>query len=137
VPAFGDKNVGRLNVAVDDARGMGGIQRVGDLDAQRDDRVRLHGLAGDVVLQRRPFQEFHRNESPALKLANVVESADVGMVQRRGGPGFAPETGQRGGVLRYIWREELERDKAAEAHVFGFVHHSHAATAQLLDDAVV
>src|SRR5271157_2781712 len=99
--------------------------------------MHLHGLAGDIVLQRRPFQEFHRNESLAFKLANVVDSADVGMVQRRGGPGFAPETGQRVGVLRYIWREELERDKTAEAHVLGFVHHPHAATAQLLDNAVV
>jgi len=99
--------------------------------------MHLHGLAGDVVLQRRPFQEFHRNESLAFKLANVVDSANVGMVQRRSGPGFAPETGQRGGVVRYIWREELERDKAAKAYILGFVYHSHAATAQLLADAVV
>ena len=38
VTAFGYKNVGRLDIAMDDPLGMGGVQRVGDLNAQRHAR---------------------------------------------------------------------------------------------------
>ena len=33
--------------------------------------------------------------------------------------------------------QELQRDKAVQASIFGFVNHAHAAAAQLLEDAVV
>ncbi len=33
--------------------------------------------------------------------------------------------------------QELDRDMAAEARVLGFIHHPHAAAAQLGEDAVV
>jgi hypothetical protein len=35
VPPFGDEDVRGLDVAVDDACGVSGIQRVGDLDSER------------------------------------------------------------------------------------------------------
>jgi len=52
-------------------------------------------------------------------------------------PGFATETLQSLGILRNIVRQEFERYEAPQLSVFGLVDHTHAATAQLLDDAIV
>ena len=49
--ALGDKNVGRLDVAMDDALGMRRVERIGNLDRQRQQRVQFHGTPGDHVLQ--------------------------------------------------------------------------------------
>ena len=62
VAALGDEDVGRLDVAMDDAFGMRRIQRVGDLDRQRQQRLSLHRLPGDAVLQRHAIEEFHGDE---------------------------------------------------------------------------
>lgn len=36
VPAFNDKDIGRLDVAVHNASAVGGIERIGDLDPKKD-----------------------------------------------------------------------------------------------------
>ena len=73
----------------------------------------------------------------AVVLADFVNGADVGMIQRRCGPGFALEAFQGLRVLRDFVGQELQRDEAAERGVFGLVDHAHAAAAQFFDDAVV
>jgi len=45
--------------------------------------------------QRHSIEEFHGNERSTALLVNVVDGADVGMVQRRGGASFAPEALKR------------------------------------------
>ena len=75
-----DKDVGGLDVAVNDPFCVGCFERVGDLDAQRQRRLNLQRLARNAVLQRHPLQEFHRNEALALVLTDFVDGADIGMV---------------------------------------------------------
>jgi hypothetical protein len=41
------------------------------------------------------------------------------------------------GVLGDFTRQELERHKAVEACVLGFVDHTHPAAAELFDDVIV
>ncbi len=41
VPALGDKDVGRLDVAVDDTLRMRGVQAIGDLNRKREQRFVL------------------------------------------------------------------------------------------------
>ena len=45
VIAIGDENVRRLDVAMHDASGVRGVERVGDFDRQRQDLRRFHGTA--------------------------------------------------------------------------------------------
>src|SRR5277367_6496772 len=81
VSALGDKNIRRLDIAVHDAFGMGGIKRVRNLDTERQELVGLERPTGDEVLQRLAVEEFHSDKSAAFMLADIVDGADVGVVQ--------------------------------------------------------
>jgi hypothetical protein len=70
-------------------------------------------------------------------LADFVNGADVGMIQRRRGPRLASETLQSLLVLGQLIGQELEGDEAPQFRIFGLVNHAHPAAAQLFDDAVV
>src|SRR5215469_16298031 len=73
----------------------------------------------------------------AVLLTNVVDRADIGMVQRRSRLGFTPESFERLWVAGELFRKELQRDKTVEACVLGLVHHTHATAVEFLDDPVV
>src|SRR3981189_2316039 len=89
------------------------------------------------MLERQSIQVLHRDEGLAVLLVNLVDRADVWMVQRGRGLRFALEAGQSLRVLGGFVRQELEGYKAMEFRIFRFVHHTHPTAAQLLHDAVV
>ena len=61
----------------------------------------------------------------------------MGVVQGRRGSGFALEALERRLVVELLRGEELQGNESAEARILRLVHDSHAAAAELLDDAVV
>ena len=79
--ALGDKNISGLDVAVDDAFSMSGIECVGDFDAERQQGLQFNRPSGNQMLESRALQIFHRDEGLALFFPDVVNGADVGMVQ--------------------------------------------------------
>jgi hypothetical protein len=89
------------------------------------------------MLQRESIQKFHGDKAFAVVLTNLVDGANIGMVEGRGSAGFTAKTFQRLWVLRDIFGKKLERNKPTERSVFGLVDHTHPATAELLDDQVV
>jgi len=137
VPPPRHKNVRRLNVAVDDPLGVGCIEGIGDFDGERERGIEVHRPALDRVLEGHAVQKLHYDVGLSVLLANVVNGADVGMIQRRGGLRFAPETAQGLRVFGYFVRQKLERNKAIQSRVLGLVHNAHAAATELLDNAVV
>src|SRR5271169_5228995 len=122
---------------MDDSLAVGGVERIGHFDGQGEKAIEFHRAAVDEVLEGLAAEALHHDEEMALVLANFVDGADIGMVQRRCGPGFAAETLESLGVLRGIVGKKLESYEAAELSVFGFVDHTHAAAAKHFDDAVV
>ena len=137
VSALGDEDVRGLDVAMDDAAGVRRVERVGDLDAERKDGFEFHRAAADQVLERRTVEELHDEEGAAVVLADVVNGADIGMIQSGSGFGFAAKTLEGLAILREIFGKKLQGDEAAEARVLGLVNHAHAAAAELFDDPVV
>jgi len=135
--APGDEDVRRLDVAVDDAAGVRGVETVGDLDAEIEHAVERQRSARDLLLQRVAVEQLHHDELLALVLADVVNRADVRVVERRGHARLASEPIERLRVGGEIRGQELQRDLAAQADVFGAVHHAHAARAEPLQDLVV
>jgi hypothetical protein len=61
---------------------VGGIQCIGNLTAQIQQFPNFHGLAPDPLPKRLAFQQLHHDERLAFVLADIVNGADVGMVQR-------------------------------------------------------
>ncbi len=89
--ARGDEDVGGLDVAVDDAFGMGGVAGVGNLDSAVEKKIQLEWTAGNALAKRLAFEELHSDEGASFVLIDFVDGADVGMIERRGGAGFALE----------------------------------------------
>ena len=59
------------------------------------------------------------------------------MIQCRGRFGFPLEAAEGLWVFGYVVGQEFERNKPAELHILSFVNHTHPATAEFLDDAIV
>ena len=72
--------------------GYPSCDRVGNLNGQREQRFQFQRLVADHVLQRLAVQVFHGDECLAILLTNVVNGADIGMIQSGSGPGFSAET---------------------------------------------
>ena len=137
VPAPGDEDVRRLDVAMNDALAVRRIQRVGHFGREIEQQFVLHRTPADAMLQRHAVEKLHDHEDAAVFLADVVNGADVGMIQRRSRARLAAKTLQRSRIARHIVRQKLERDKASQARVLGLVDDTHAAAAELFDNAVV
>ena len=89
------------------------------------------------MLQRQPIQKLHGDERRAVLVVNFVNCADIRMIQCRGGLGFTLKAAKRLQVFGYVIGKELEGYEAAKLDVLGLVNHTHATTAQFVDDAVV
>src|SRR5579863_9640544 len=84
VLALGDEDVGGLDVTVNDTAGMGSVESIGDFDAEREDGFELDGTSRDQMLQRGAVEVLHDEESASAILADVIDGANVGMIQSRG-----------------------------------------------------
>ena len=70
-------------------------------------------------------------------LPDLMDGADIGMVESRGGLCFPLKAGQGLGVLRDVIGQELQGDKAVQGYIFGLVNDAHPTAAQLFNNAVV
>src|SRR5579863_8208046 len=122
---------------MNDAFGVCGVEGVGNVDADLKKAINFERRAGDDVLERGAFHELHDDEGAAVEFLNVVNGADVGMVQRRGGARFALKTFESLRIGCDVLGKKFESDEAAEFGVFGFVDDAHSAAAEFFDDAVM
>ena len=81
-----------------DARGVRGRQRLADLPGVPDGPVDRQPALRQPLGQRLAFEVLHHQEIDAVVVADVEQRADVGMAERRDGPGFAREALLRLGV---------------------------------------
>src|ERR1700693_4153024 len=72
-----------------------------------------------------------------ILFANVIEDADIGMVQGRGGARFATKSFQGLGIAFHLLRKELQCHQTAKSDVLGLIHHSHSTAADFPDNAIV
>jgi len=104
---------------VDDSLGMRRIQRVGNFNGEVEHLVQRQRLARNAELQRLAFHEFHDDEWMAAVLADLVDSANTGMIQRRGCARFAAEALEGLRILGNIIGQELQSDESSEFGVLG------------------
>ena len=76
------------------------IQPLGNLDRHLQKFFILQRAACDALLQRLPFQQFHRKEGLSLELGDLIDGADIGMIQGGGRARLAAKALER---LRIAW----------------------------------
>jgi hypothetical protein len=135
LPALRDEDVRRLDVAMHDAFGVRGFESIGDLNGEVEDKIQRKRLTSNALFQGRALKQLHHEKMMAVDLSDLMDGADMGMVQRRGCSGFTLKSLQ--GFLTRFGRKELEGHMSAKGEVFGFIDRPHAAASQLLQDAVV
>jgi hypothetical protein len=112
------------------------VQVLGYLNGHTEQRIRVQWSPRNAVVQGQPIQKLHRDVGLLATLADVVNRADVGMVEGGGGTSFTSEAFQCLGVSGNVIWQELQRDKTPKLGVLGLVNDAHTAAAELLDDVV-
>ncbi len=135
--ALGHKDIRRLDVPVNDSLAVGGAQCVRYLNPPFKHLVKRQRLAGDAMLEGSAFHKFHGDERMAVLLADFVDRADMGMIQRGCRTRLSPKAFQSLWVLREVFGKKFECDKPAEGWILGFVNNTHTSPAQLFDDSIV
>ena len=127
---------GRLDVAVGHPGPMRAVERVGDLRGELERLIERERAACDARRQRLALQVLHHHVAGAILVADVVEHADVRVVQRSHGAGFALEALPEILALGDVFGQDLDGDGAVEARVTRFVHFAHASRAEWREDFV-
>src|SRR5271157_5839335 len=83
LPSPRDEKVCRLDVAVQDAVSMSLRQRGRKLDAVIEHLIDRQGVAVDNMLERVAFKQLHDQVRATFLLADVVNCADIRMIERR------------------------------------------------------
>jgi hypothetical protein len=83
------------------------------------------------------FEQLHCDERQPIGFVNLVDSADAGVIEGRGGTSLAAESLQRVWVCGEIFWKELQGDVPSESQIFSFIHHTHPPASDLTEDAIV
>ena len=77
-----DEKICGLDVAMHDAFRVRGVERIRDVDRDGQHRIELHRPIADDVLKRFAFQVFHGDERLAAVLADIVDGANIRVIER-------------------------------------------------------
>jgi hypothetical protein len=119
-------DVGWLDVAVRDAGPVGAVQGVSDLGGGLHGLIEREGALGKARRQSLAFQALHHHATGAIQIADVVEHADIGMVQSRHGPRLALKPLAEVIAPGDMPGQDLDSDKALEARVASLLYFAHA-----------
>ena len=122
-------HVARLEVAVNDPLAVRPLQRLGDLHAVRDRLVERNLFAREPRGESLALDILHDEVIDRARLPDVVERADVRMIQLRDGAGFTLESLAEIGVIRERRLQDFNGDRAVEAGIACLVDFPHAAGA--------
>ena len=137
ITPLGHHHVVGFDVAVNDAFTVGFPRSQSDLGRDIKSLSQRARIGCDPLAQALAFDESHRDEQLAVVLVNLVDGADVGVIEGGDGASLVDEARLVLLVLQRVGPEEFQGDRTPQPGVLGLVNHTHAAFAQLFGDSVV
>ena len=126
---LGQHHVARLQVAMHHALPVRALQSVRHLDAVSQHLLEGQRPALHALRQRLAFQVFQHQVVDATLMADVVERADVGVLEGGDGARLALEALAELAARGEMLRQDLDGDLAVEPRVARAIHLAHAAGA--------
>ena len=127
----------RLDVAVDDAGGVGGVEGVGDLGEEVDHPLRRQrSLLVDQPAQVPARDQPHHHQQLAVDLARVVDRHHRRVLEASGEAGLAQEALAEAAAVGELAGDHLQRHRPVEADVGSAVDDAHATARDQLFDPV-
>jgi hypothetical protein len=122
---------------MDDAAPVRRIERVGNLAGELEHARGRHRARLDQSADGDPFETLHYDERLPLVLTELVDGADMRVLQRRGEARFPFEPRQpiRGGDR--LRPEQLDRHVAPEPQVLRPVDNAHSSLPNRVEEAIV
>src|SRR6185436_3116280 len=90
----------------------------------------------DALRQRLPLTELHYEVIDVVLSPDIVQRADVRMIERRDGPRFTLEADPPPGVLCEIGGEDLDGNRTSKTRVERAINLPHSAGSDRSDDLV-
>ena len=115
-----------------DAGAMGAIQSIRNLRGKFQSLLQRQRALGQTIGERLAVDQFHHH----IAGPDIEQCADVRMIQRSNGAGFAFEAGAEVFALRDVIRQDFDGDGAVQPGVAGFIDLTHAARAEGREDFV-
>jgi hypothetical protein len=91
----------------------------------------------DAIAERLPLEHFHHKERLTILFVDVVDGADVRMVERGGRACLALEALQGLAVAGQLQGQKFQCNGTLQTVIFRAIHNAHSSTAELFDDAVM
>jgi hypothetical protein len=135
-PVRDEKHVVRLQIAVNDADDVRGVEAAGDVDGDVDGEThRERTVAFDTRAERLAFEQFHREEPAPKVVADVERPGDVTVRHFARELHFIAELPERLGRGK-VSRQHLERHELVETGIANAVDGAHSASAEERQDLI-
>jgi hypothetical protein len=121
---------------MDDALAMRLVERVGDLAGDLQRLVERERPFLEPRGQRLALEMRHDQIVRAVTLADVVDAADVGMIQGGDRAGLALETRPQIGIIGDLTGQHPDGNRSIEARVAGFVNFAHSARTECAQNLI-
>src|SRR5262249_43002297 len=93
---------------MNDAVRVGSIESICDLNTEIEHCFDVQRLPGELVLEGHAFEILNRDERLAFMLPNLVDGADIRVIDRRSSTRLPPKTIQCLRVVRETFRKKLQ-----------------------------
>lgn len=130
-------HVGRLHIAVNDSQSVGGVKRIANLTAYREDLGERKATLTQQGLQVVTSYELHGDERRPRFLADLVDNGHVGVSDGGSKLSFTDEPFPRVLTLKKLLGQDLQRHRPPQIDIPGFVDQTHAAGANGVDNLEV
>jgi hypothetical protein len=89
------------------------------------------------MLERDPVEKFHGDKCFAVLFTDIVDGADIGVVQSGCGLTFTLKTSEGLGIARNYFRQKFEGDETMKAGILGLINNAHPAAAESFKHGVM